>query len=103
MASDKCPQDLSLTPLSVAGEGNRLVSSITHYLSTIPTPVDILEDLASIVAVTASLLMSLDCAVLQYPPFSMDRMPFVRPLCLDILAAFKELDTKVEEAREKGV
>jgi hypothetical protein len=91
------------TPSSVASDGTALVSSITQYLSTLPTPVDVLEDLASTVSVTSSLLTSLELTIVQYRlPFTA-YLPFIQPLCSDISAAFEELKVKFEEAREKGV
>jgi hypothetical protein len=87
----------------VANQGTELVASITRYLSSIPTPVYILEDLVGIVGVTSSLLTSLDAALIRCQnPFE-ERPSFVRPLCQDVFAAFQELSKKAEEAMEKKV
>lgn len=105
MESDRAPKIIrhtkALAPMSVAEEGTRLVSAITQYLSTIPTPVDILEDLASIVAVTSALLTSLEGTMMQYRLSSTAGLPFVQPLCSDISTAFEELRVNFEEARRE--
>jgi hypothetical protein len=103
MEASRTPKIFLPSLLSVARSGTLLVERITHYLSTIPTPVDILEDLASIVGVTAALLGSLDHAILKYPLPAADKLPFVPLLCFDVELAFEQLQTHFNTARKEKV
>ena len=92
-----------LSLVSVASDGTQLVSATTKYLSTLPSIVIIIEELVAIVSVTGSLLTSLDEALCRYPSTRDQTAGFIKPLCEDVKAAFEELRSKMDEAKEKKV
>lgn len=86
--------------LYVANKGVALVTAITKYLSTLPHPIEIVEELVAVCAVTSTLLTSLHGTIQRFPHLALSRThSFVAPLCYDALFAFKLLGSKVEEAR----
>jgi hypothetical protein len=86
--------------LLVANKGVLLVTAITKYLSTLPHPIEIVEELVAVCAVTSTLLTSLQTTIERFPHLKISRThSFVAPLCRDVLFAFKLLGSKVEEAR----
>jgi hypothetical protein len=94
--------DIMLQILSVSHIGASLVTNTTKYLSTLPHPIEILEELIAVVAVTSNLLTSLNSALSRFPSLGASLNPkssFVGPLCEDIKKAFKELEERVAEAK----
>jgi hypothetical protein len=92
--------------LAVAQLGTTLVTNTTKYLSTLPHPIEVLEELIAVIAVTSNLLTSLNSTLLRFPTLSASLSPeysFVGPLCEDVKKAFKELDERVSEARQLRV
>lgn len=90
--------------LFVANKGVVLVTAITKYLSTLPHPIEIVEELVAVCAVTSTLLTSLHSTIQRFPHLALSRThSFVAPLCYDALFAFKLLGSKVEEARRMRI
>jgi hypothetical protein len=87
--------------LALARVGSSLISSISTYSSTHPTPGDVIEELFSIVAVTSTLLLTLNSTLDQYFVVASHDAPFIAPLCEDIAAGFEEFKNKVDEAKGK--
>ena len=88
--------------LLLANLGTALVTNTTKYLSTLPHPIETLEELISVVAVTANLLTSLSASLKRFPSLasSLDpKLSFIGPLCEDVRRAFKELEERVLEAK----
>ncbi|KAN0122658.1 hypothetical protein V8E51_000984 [Hyaloscypha variabilis] len=88
--------------LLIAHLGTALVANTTKYLSTLPHPIECLEELVSVVAVTSTLLTSLNSSLLRFPGLAASLSPkhsFVGPLCEDVKKAFRELEEKVLEAK----
>jgi hypothetical protein len=84
--------------------GHLLVTNITKYLSTLPHPIEIVEELVAVCAVTSSLLNTLSSAVHFFQPLTLSpKYSFVGPLCHDVCFAFKQLEEKVDEARRMKV
>jgi hypothetical protein len=89
--------------LAVAQLGTALVTDTTKYLSTLPHPIEVLEELVAVIAVTSNLLTSLNSALLRFPTLSASLSPecsFVGPLCEDVKKAFRDLEERVGEARQ---
>ena len=53
--------------LLLANLGTASVTNTTKYLSTLPHPIETLEELISVVAVTANLLTSLSASLKRFP------------------------------------
>ncbi len=88
--------------LAVSHLGTSLVTNTTKYLSTLPHPIEILEELIAVVAVTSNLLTSLNSALSRFPCLAASLSPrcsFVGPLCEDVKKAFKELEERIVEAK----
>jgi hypothetical protein len=88
--------------LAVSHLGTTLVANTTKYLSTLPHPIEILEELIAVVAVTSNLLTALNAAFARFPALSVHtspKCPFVGPLCDDVRKAFRELEERVAEAK----
>jgi hypothetical protein len=82
--------------------GTTLVQNTTKYLSTLPHPIECLEELVAVVAVTSNLLTSLNSTLLRFPSLAGVLSPkysFIGPLCEDIRKAFRELEERVLEAK----
>lgn len=95
-------QELEL--LHVAQKGTQLVTGITKYFSTLPHPIEIVEELVAVVAVTSSLLTALDHALSRFPHLALSRSKsFIAPLCHDVLFAFMLLGSKVDEAKRMKI
>ncbi|KAG4428718.1 hypothetical protein IFR05_015797 [Cadophora sp. M221] len=90
--------------LTVSRSGTTLVTNITKYLSTLPHPIEIVEELVAVCAVTASLLLSLNSALARFPHLNLSSThSFIAPLCHDILFAFKLLADRVQESKRLRV
>lgn len=90
--------------LAVADKGTSLVMATTKYMSTLPQQIEVVEELVSVAAVTASLLISLDAAICRFPSLCLSSTnSFIAPLCTDISRAFSELEMKVEDAKTMKV
>jgi hypothetical protein len=87
--------------LTVAKQGSLLVSFISTYPSGTTERANVAEGLMSIVAVTSSLLLTLNSTLEQYFPSATPYQPFIAPLCKEISNALEELQGKVDEAKEK--
>ncbi|KAE9381314.1 hypothetical protein N431DRAFT_392368 [Stipitochalara longipes BDJ] len=88
--------------LLIAHLGTALVANTTKYLSTLPHPIECLEELVSVVAVTSNLLISLNSTLSRFPALAASLSPkhsFIGPLCEDVKKAFRELEEKVLEAK----
>ncbi|KAK0126638.1 hypothetical protein ONS95_008223 [Cadophora gregata] len=100
--SDPCYPQPDL--ISVSRNGTLLVTNITKYLSTLPHPIEIVEELVAVCAVTSSLLTSLNSTLLRFPHLNLSlAKSFIAPLCHDILFAFKLLGDRVQEAKRMRV
>ncbi|KAL2072744.1 hypothetical protein VTL71DRAFT_12087 [Oculimacula yallundae] len=98
------PTQLHTDILSVSRSGNLLVTNITKYLSTLPHPIEIVEELVAVSAVTSSLLLSLHSSLLRFQHLNLSStLSFIQPLCHDILFAFKLLSDRVQEAKRMRV
>ena len=95
------PETSSL--LEVSRKGILLIASITKYLSTLPHPIDVVEELVAVCSVTSNLLTTLDTTITRFQPTTSCRASFVSPLCHDILLAFSQFAQKVGEAKRLGV
>ncbi len=99
------------TLLDVSTHGTRMIQRITAFLSTLPHPIEPIEELVSVCSVTCSLLVSLDAAIptpgtaktTTTPPLQAKPQPFVRPLTRDILYAFTLLESLVVQAMQRKV
>ncbi|XMA14283.1 hypothetical protein WAI453_007074 [Rhynchosporium graminicola] len=90
--------------LSVSRSGDLLVADITKYLSTLPHPIEIVEELVAVSAVTSSLLLSLHTSLSRFPHLNLSSAKsFINPLCHDILFAFRLLSDRVQEAKRMRV
>lgn len=90
--------------ISVSRNGTTLVTNITKYLSTLPHPIEVVEELVAVCAVTSSLLTSLNSTLLRFPHLNLSATKsFIAPLCHDILFAFKLLGDRVQEAKRMRV
>ncbi|KAH7417501.1 hypothetical protein BKA64DRAFT_636860 [Cadophora sp. MPI-SDFR-AT-0126] len=90
--------------ISVSRNGTTLVTNITKYLSTLPHPIEVVEELVAVCAVTSSLLTSLNSTLLRFPHLNLSpTKSFIATLCLDILFAFKLLGDRVQEAKRMRV
>jgi hypothetical protein len=86
----------------IAQLGTALVTNTTKYLSTLPHPIETLEELVSVVAVTSNLLTSLNSTLNRFPSLAASLSPkysFIGPLCEDVKKAFRELEERVLEAK----
>jgi hypothetical protein len=86
----------------VAGLGVTLVTNTTKYLSSLPHPIEVVEELTAVIAITSNLLISLNSTLLRFPTLSALLSPkdsFIGPLCEDVKKAFKELEERVAEAK----
>lgn len=100
--SDPSPPQQDL--ISVSRNGTTLVTNITKYLSTLPHPIEVVEELVAVCAVTSSLLTSLNSTLLRFPHLNLSApKSFIAPLCHDILFAFKLLGDRVQEAKRMRV
>ncbi|PVH85650.1 hypothetical protein DL98DRAFT_511237 [Cadophora sp. DSE1049] len=98
------PSHLQPDLISVSRNGTTLVTNITKYLSTLPHPIEIVEELVAVCAVTSSLLTSLNSTLLRFPHLNLSATKsFIAPLCHDILFAFKLLGDRVQEAKRMRV
>jgi hypothetical protein len=99
------PQPLEPTLLGVANAGTKLVTNVTKYLSTLPHPIEIIEELVAVCSVTSSLLHSLDSTLNRFYPATQlpPKASFIKPLCHDILLAFSQFAQKVCEAQRLRV
>ena len=82
--------------------GTVLVTNTTKYLSTLPHPIEVLEELVAVVSVTSNLLTSLNCTLLRFPSLAAKLSPkysFVGPLCEDVRKAFREFEERVLDAK----
>ncbi|KUJ22808.1 uncharacterized protein LY89DRAFT_311033 [Mollisia scopiformis] len=98
---------LSRNPLTIAAVINLATESITEatsYLSTLPHPIEPLEELISVIAVTSNLLSALQTAIDRYPDleFSPD-LSFLNPLSHDIVYAISQLNGRVEDAKRSKI
>jgi hypothetical protein len=94
----------SLLAKNTSQTGQLLVTKITKYLSTLPHPIEIVEELVAVCAVTSSLLNTLSSALHFFRPLTLSpNHSFVGPLCHDFCFAFKQLEEKVDEARRMKV
>ena len=90
--------------ITVSRNGTTLVTNITKYLSTLPHPIEVVEELVAVCAVTSSLLTSLNSTLLRFPHLNLSATKsFIAPLCHDILFAFKLLSDRVQEAKRMRV
>jgi hypothetical protein len=88
----------------VANRGIGLVTGITKYLSTLPHPIEIVEELVAVCAVISTLLTSLHATLQRFPHLRLSRThSFITLLSHDVLFAFKLLGSGVEEARRMRV
>ncbi|KAH6709014.1 hypothetical protein BKA61DRAFT_677918 [Leptodontidium sp. MPI-SDFR-AT-0119] len=102
--SDPTLQQPHTDVITVSRSGTTLVTNITKYLSTLPHPIEIVEELVAVCAVTASLLLSLNSAILRFPHLNLSPTnSFIAPLCHDILFAYKLLGERVQEAKRMRV
>ncbi|KAH9205157.1 hypothetical protein DL95DRAFT_397928, partial [Leptodontidium sp. 2 PMI_412] len=102
--SDPTLQQPHTDVIAVSRSGTTLVTNITKYLSTLPHPIEIVEELVAVCAVTASLLLSLNSAILRFPHLNLSPTnSFIAPLCHDILFAYKLLGERVQEAKRMRV
>ena len=95
-------EEVRMELLLIAHLGTALVANTTKYLSTLPHPIECLEELVSVVAVTSNLLTSLNASLLRFPALAASLSPkhsFIGPLCDDVKRAFRELEEKVLEAK----
>jgi hypothetical protein len=83
--------------------GHVLLTNITKYLSTLPNPIEIVEELVAVCAVNSSLLDTLNSALYFFHLTLSPEHSFVGPLCYDVCFAFKQLEEKVNEARRMKV
>jgi hypothetical protein len=85
----------------IAQLGTVLVTNTTKYLSTLPHPIEVLEELVAVVSVTSNLLTSLNCTLQRFPSLARlsPKHSFVGPLCEDVKKAFRELEERVLEAK----
>src|SRR6266498_834427 len=74
--------------LAVARNGQQIVDRTTKYLSTLPHPIEIIEELVAVISVTSTLIISLHGSIVQFNPPS-NQNPFAdstnlstRKLCL---------------------
>ncbi len=93
------------TLLDVSTHGTRMIQRITAHLSTLPHPIEPIEELVSVCSVTCSLLVSLDAAIPSDTTASTrsNPQPFVKPLTRDILYAFTLLESLVMQALQRKV
>jgi hypothetical protein len=76
------------------------VANTTKYLSTLPHPIECLEELVAVVAVTSNLLTSLNSTLLGFPSLALSpKYSFIGPLCEDLKSAFRGLEETVLEAK----
>lgn len=84
--------------------GTELVDSTTKYLSTLPHPIECLEELISVVAVTCSLLESVSSNLPRFLTSNVGpSVSFLGPLCEDVGKGFCELEKKIEESKNLKV
>ena len=80
------------------------MTSITEYLSNLPHPIEIVEELVAVCAVISSLLNTLSSALHFFQPLTLSpKHSFISLLCHDVCFAFKQLEEKVDEARRMKV
>ena len=101
--------------LALARNGQQIVDRTTKYLSTLPHPIEVIEELVAVISVCSSLIISLHESIVRFNPPS-NRNPFVdsanlstRKLCLrtsflyclctDVLAAWTEFQIKFGDAK----
>lgn len=88
--------------LAVAARGNLLVSTTTKYLSTLPHPIEIVEELIAVVSVTCSLLSTLHTTIQRFTSINLStKKSFLSPLEADLRFAFDSLEKVILEAKNK--
>ncbi|CZR51169.1 uncharacterized protein PAC_01044 [Phialocephala subalpina] len=100
MSLTMSPTDL----LAVMNVATQCISRSTSYLSTLPHPIEPLEELISVIAVASTLLSSLQTAIDRFPELEFSTThSFLNPLAQDILYAISQLNGKVEDAKRSKV
>ncbi|KAF8862769.1 hypothetical protein BDZ45DRAFT_670911 [Acephala macrosclerotiorum] len=94
------PKDL----LTVINSATQFISQSTSYLSTLPHPIEPLEELISVIGVASSLLSSLQTVIDRFPELEFSAIySFLNPLTQDILYAISQLAGRVEDAKRSKV